>query len=135
VFIAGQYVFITGQYVFIAGQYVFIAGQYVFNAGQYVFIAGQYVFIAGQYVFIAGQYVFNAGQYVEVARFATLRFLSCLHSLGLLCSCCNVVIFNFDLKACRFALCGIRKCITNLLAYITFSAFSRPSDFAEKICK
>jgi hypothetical protein len=31
----------------------------------------------------------------------TLRFLSCLHSPGLRCSCCNVVRFLCDLEACN----------------------------------
>jgi hypothetical protein len=33
--------------------------------------------------------------------FATLLVLSCLHSLGLRCSCCNVVRFFCDLEACN----------------------------------
>jgi hypothetical protein len=38
-------------------------------------------------------------QQYSVARFASLRVLSCLHSPGLRCSCCNVVRFCCDLEA------------------------------------
>jgi hypothetical protein len=38
-------------------------------------------------------------QQCSVASFATLRFLSCLHSPGLRCSCCNVVRFCCDLES------------------------------------
>jgi hypothetical protein len=38
----------------------------------------------------------------SVASFATLRVMSCLHSPGLLCSCCNVVRFCCDLEACNW---------------------------------
>jgi hypothetical protein len=37
----------------------------------------------------------------SIASFATLQVLSCLHSLGLRCSCCNVVRFCCDLEACN----------------------------------
>jgi hypothetical protein len=37
----------------------------------------------------------------SVASFATVRVLSCLHSHGLGCSCCNVVRFFCDLEACN----------------------------------
>jgi hypothetical protein len=36
-----------------------------------------------------------------LVRFATLLVLSCLHSPGLRCSCCNVVRFCCDLATCR----------------------------------
>jgi hypothetical protein len=40
-------------------------------------------------------------QQYSVASFATLQVLSCLHSPGLRCSCCNVVRFCCDLEACN----------------------------------
>jgi hypothetical protein len=41
-------------------------------------------------------------QQYSVARFATLRVASCLHSPGLRCSSYNVVRFCCDLESCNF---------------------------------
>jgi hypothetical protein len=40
-------------------------------------------------------------QQYSVASFAALRVLTCLHSPGLYCSCCNIVRFCCDLEACN----------------------------------
>jgi hypothetical protein len=40
-------------------------------------------------------------QQYNVASFDTLRVLSCLHSPGLRCSCCNVAWLYCDLEACN----------------------------------
>jgi hypothetical protein len=45
----------------------------------------------------------------SVASFATLQILSCLHSPGLRCSCCNIVQFCCTLEACNFVTATITE--------------------------
>jgi hypothetical protein len=46
-------------------------------------------------------YCATLSEQYSMASFTTLQFLSCLHSPGLHCSCCNVVRFCCDLEACN----------------------------------
>jgi hypothetical protein len=52
-------------------------------------------------------------QQYSVASFATVRVLSCLHSPGLLCLCCNVVRFSCDLQACNL-MTSSTVCVTKM---------------------
>jgi hypothetical protein len=55
----------------------------------------------------------------SVASFATLRVLSCLHSPGLRCSCCNVVQFFCDLEVCNLVTATVTD--SNVISWNTYS--------------
>jgi hypothetical protein len=57
----------------------------------------------------------------SVASFATLKVLSCLHSTGFLCSCCNVVRFWYDLEACNLVTATLAELVYLLCPHLPAS--------------
>jgi hypothetical protein len=79
----------------------------------------------------------------SVPSFATLLVLSCLHSPGLRCSCCNVVWFFCDLEAwCNLVTATTATTGTNIAYLITSvrlgvwvttrAIWSRDTDYARR---
>jgi hypothetical protein len=68
----------------------------------------------------------------SVSSFATLRVLSCLHSPGFRCSCCDVVRFFCDLEACNLVTATIVR--TSRLALTRFSGILKLYDLFPQFC-
>jgi hypothetical protein len=51
-----------------------------------------------------------------VASFSKLRVLSCLHSPGFRCSCCNIVPFFCDLETCNLVMANVGSFQVNWLS-------------------
>jgi hypothetical protein len=75
-------------------------------------------------------YLTALSRHYSVASFATLQVLSCIHSPGLRCSCCNVVRFCCDHEARNFMTATV---VTYVFIYYLFSDDVNNLDYTRRM--